>query len=87
MSVACTSINDEPLSTSLVDNEREANVFNNIPNKHDGLSFHQIPDETHAVMLAVLENWIDVTTGVLQCQQPRIRAKRALLIHIEMRTS
>ena len=42
MSVACTSINDEPLSTNLLGNEKETNMFNSIFNKPEGNSFNQI---------------------------------------------
>ena len=38
-SVACTSINHKPLSTSLRGNEEETNVFNSILNQPDGASF------------------------------------------------
>ena len=40
MSVACTSINNEYLSRSLLGNKKETNVFNRSLNKPDGTSFH-----------------------------------------------
>ena len=69
------AINNEPLSTSLLGNEKEPNVFNSIFNKLDGISLHQIANETYVVSLAVLKNWINVTTGrsptEFPCQQPQ----------------
>ena len=63
MSVACTSINHEPVSSSILGNEKETNVFNSSLNKPNGSSFNQITNETHVVTPAVLENWINVTTN------------------------
>ena len=63
MSVACTRINDETPSPSLIGNEKETNVFNSGFNKPDGASLDKITDESHVVTPAVLENRINVTTG------------------------
>ena len=63
MSVACTRINDETQSPSLIGNEKETNVFNSGFNKPDGASLDKITDESHVVTLAVLENRINATTG------------------------
>ena len=76
MSVACTRINNEPLSPSLLGNQKETNVFSSRFNKTDGTIFHQITDKTHAVAPAVLEDWINVTTrhlvpAELPSQQPQ----------------
>ena len=60
MSVPCTTINDEPLSPSLVGNEKETNVFNSRFIKPDG-SLHQVTNEIHAVT-QVLEIWMHVPT-------------------------
>ena len=40
--IACTRLNHEPLSTSLLDNEKETNVFNSRFNKPEGASLDQI---------------------------------------------
>ena len=58
MSVAGTHINNEPLSTSLLGDDKEPSVFNSIFNQRDGAGLNQIANETHIVTLAVLENWI-----------------------------
>ena len=49
MSVACTRINNEPLSPSLLGNETETNALDSRFNEPDGTNFHQITDETHLV--------------------------------------
>ena len=51
MSIACTRIKNEPLSTSLLGNEKEPNVLKSILNKIDGASFNQIANETNMVSL------------------------------------
>ena len=66
MSIACTRINDEPLSPDLLGYEKEPNVFNSIFHKRDGASLHQIENETNIVSPAVLEN-----PAGLPCQQPQ----------------
>ena len=66
MSVACTSINDKSLSACLLGNKKETTVFNSILNEPDGTFFYQIPDETHIVTPAVLEDRINITTGRFQ---------------------
>ena len=63
MSVACTRINDEPLSPSLLRNEEKTNVFNSRFNKLHATSIHQITDKTHFGTPTVLENWINTSTG------------------------
>ena len=63
MTIACTSINNEPLSTSLLGKKEEINVLNSVFDKTDGTSLDQIADQTHTVAPAVLENWINSTDG------------------------
>ena len=63
MSAACKRINNELPSTSLLGDQKEPNVFNNSLNKPNGTSYQQIANEPRVVTLAVLENWINITTG------------------------
>ena len=74
MSIACTRINNEPLSTSLLVDEKEPNVFNNIIHKRDGAS--QIANETKMVSLAVLENWVNVTASRSPTKIPNQQPQR-----------
>ena len=76
MSVACTRINNEPLSTSLLGNEKETNMLNSIFDKPDGTSLHQIANETHIVSPTVLENWINATQVSLSATSETGRSMR-----------
>ena len=82
MSIACTRINNEPLSTRLLGNEKEPNVFNSIFNRINGASF---------VSPAVLDNWINVAAGRPQTgfhiNNLRNKTKHALFVRIQVRTS
>ena len=88
MLVAFTRINDEPLSPSLLGHELETNGLNSRFNKP---SLHQITNQAQVVTPAVLENWINVTTGwsqrSFQLSNLRTRMKCTLLIRIQVRTS
>ena len=91
MSIACTRINNEPLSTSLLGDDKEPNVFNSIFHKKDGASLHQVTNETHVVTLAVLEKWIKIPTSLSQpgfhVSNLRSWRKHTLLVRIQVRRS
>ena len=77
VSIACTRINNEPLSTSLLGRRKETNAFNSIFNKADETRFNHIANETHVVTPAVLEDWVYINDRPVQtgfpCQQPQER--------------
>ena len=82
MSVACTRISDEPLSSSLLGNEKN-NVFKNNFNKPDGTSFNQIANEPRMVTPAVLEDIDHVPTGFPISKPQRQDEAYAALSHPE----
>ena len=89
MSVACTRINNDPLRTRLLGNEKEPNVLNSIFHKRDGANFNQIANETNIVSPALQENWINVPTSRsqtgLHVRKIRSKTKHTLLALIQVR--
>ena len=97
MSVARTHINNESLSTSLLGNEKETDVFHNRFNNPNWTSLCPITNEAHVVTSAVLElehvNWRERKWCVHRRRAgrppppPPLRAKimsQFLLLHVEL---
>ena len=74
MSLACTRINNEPLSPNLLGSEKETNVFNSVFRKRDGASTNQIPNETNIGSPAVPVRF--------PCQQPQKQDEACAALYV-----
>ena len=86
MTVDCTRINNVPLTTSFLGNNKRHERVQQHPQQ---TRWNQpSPDHGHVATQTVLENWINVSTGR---SQPGFhvsnKTKHTLLVRIQVRTS